>query len=177
MKLFTQSIACAVLSAAFLLGQAKPGGANTSGSVTGGATIARGHGALLDGNGIMIHGRFEARQLSRGNVQGYLLGSAPSVGAFIHVDVTSRVFVNGKLGLAGKVTAMAGFNPSLAVGRTAFFMVEDMGKGGVPSPDLFSELTGIPLNLGPLTAEEIYALYGQPTQFFPLVAGDIRVLS
>lgn len=176
MKLSIQSVACAVLAAAFLLGEAKPSEAQVQSPVTSGATIARGRGTIND-NGTVIHGTFVVKQGPLGIVQGYLLATAPSVGSVLRMDITSCVFVDGLLGLAGKVTTSVGFPPALAVGRTAFFLIDDVGTGGVPGPDLFSGLLGIGVSLGNLTAEQIYAIFGPPPQWFPLLSGDLRVLS
>lgn len=184
MKISIQSVASAVLLAAFLLGAARPSKAQHSSPVTTGATISRGHGTLF-GNGAVQHFQFIVKRQPNGVIEGYFLSIAPSQGSALRMDITSAMFADGgssvdgnALGVAGEITMSVGQSPGYAVGRTAFFMVKD-SEGGAPGPDRWAGLGQVPLSLGSLTFQEIYALIGPPppANWQAILSGDVRTLS
>jgi len=137
--------------------------------------IAHGHGAYVGGNGEAKTLTFNVVELPDGSVRGHGVLREPSTNSFVHFEVSSFMFVGDSLGVAAEITMAVNAPPSLSVGTTIFFFVNDND----PAADEFA-FAIVPPEFGNPTIQEIvlFFLMGNPPPpevFTPLIAGNFWV--
>lgn len=135
--------------------------------------IANGQGVYVDQSLEVFSFTFSVVELPDGSVEGHGSFFDHVARRFILFELSSFMFVDGSLGVAGEITMAVNSPPQLAVGSTIFFFVNDNN----PDTDAFAGLGLVPPEFGELTIQEIVGLIGPPPPdaFTPLVAGDIRI--
>ncbi|HEX6882280.1 MAG TPA: hypothetical protein VF530_02805 [Planctomycetota bacterium] len=136
--------------------------------------IAAGNGTFMGQNPPGVRAvTFSVQALPQGRVGGFAIFRDPGTNGFVHMNVTSMMFLGSSVAVAGPITMQAG--SPFPVGATAFFVVQDNGDGTLV-PDQLA-LGVAPLFLGSLTIQEVIGLIGPPPPqaFTPLLTGNIRI--
>lgn len=170
MRFSSKTAIHAALAAAFTFGAAASGHAQAS-------PVAAGGGEFLAQNGEDHLFAFHVVELPDGKVTGRAGVYEPVTQGFVHMEISSYMYIGDWVGVAGPITMAVNAPPQFAVGATAFFVVSDNGAG-LSAPDAFAGLGAVPPMFGNLTIQQIVGLIGPPppAAFSPLLAGDIKIL-
>ncbi|MCA9285466.1 MAG: hypothetical protein KDA22_09640 [Phycisphaerales bacterium] len=149
-----------------LLAAAAPGFAQAT-------PIAHGNGVYeIQGEPLLLS--FNVVELPNGEVRGHVFTKNQVTGGILHSKVTSYMFLDDVLLVAGPLTAAVNAPPQFVLGATKFYAFKDNGDGTPPD-----EVTGgvAPIEFGDLTIQQIVAIGGgpPPSTFMPLTAGDITI--
>ena len=166
MKLSIRTVACAALSAAFLLSATAPVLAQAS-------PLGSGGGRYLNNRGETNQFAFSAVLLPNGSVKGHVVFHFPGANAMVRMEVTSFTFIGGQLGLAGPITRAVN-TPTPLVGLTGFLALSDNGG---PGTDKLTGFSFVPPQFGNPTIQQIIAFFGPPppSVFFPVIDGNILI--
>lgn len=137
--------------------------------------IAHGHGEYVGGNQEVKSLTFNVVELPDGSIRGHGVLSEHSTNSFVHFEVSSYTFVGDSLGVAAEITMAVNAPPSLPVGNTIFFFINDND----PVADEFA-FGIVPPEVGNPTIQEIvlFFLMGNPPPpevFTPLIGGNFWI--
>ena len=154
----------AVLSSAALLGSASPALAQAQPIVTG-------NGQVTNTAVGPVAVEFALIERPDGSLQGEGLVAFAASSGWATYDLTSYMFLDGKLAMAGSVTSSFDAPPSYFVGATVVFAVEDGGNGA--GHDRLAGTVGPP----GLTIQQVIAILGPPPPqaYQPVVTGNFKI--
>lgn len=152
------------LAIATLLGAAAPGHAQAQPIVTG-------DGAVTNTAVGPVAVELSLIELPNGSLHGGGTVDFAVTGGYVTFDLTSYMFVQGRLCMAGSVTSSFAAPPNYFVGATVVFCVEDGGNGAG-----MDRLAGTVAPPG-LTIQQIIALIGPPPPqaYQPVVTGNFKL--
>ena len=154
----------AALTAVMLLGAATPAPTQAQPIVTGDGEITNTAVGPVAVELSLIH-------LPNGSLNGQGMTSFAATGGWVTFDLTSYMFVDGKLCMAGSVLSGFAAPPNYFVGATVVFCLEDGGDGA--GMDKMAGAAGPP----GLTIQQVIALVGPPPPqaYQPVVAGNFKI--
>ena len=158
-----------VLLAVSLLVAPIPGNAQATPSAAAGL-VAHGNVEYEGQTGVVLSFRFNLVELPNGSVNGQGRLGVNGTG-FVLFKLSSFMFVDGALAMAGEITHVVGDVPPFnAVGNTIFFFVKDN------DPDADEVQQGIvPPQFGNPTIQEILDAVGLPPFYQTVISGDIVI--